>query len=43
MATIRHMALNRLQHAGDRRSMKVRRKSAAWNTAYLEAVIRGRV
>jgi predicted transposase YbfD/YdcC len=43
MATIRHMALNRLQHAGDRHSMKVRRKSAAWDTTYLEAVIRGRV
>jgi predicted transposase YbfD/YdcC len=40
MATIRHMALNLLRRAHDNHSLKVRRKSAAWNTAYLEAIIR---
>jgi predicted transposase YbfD/YdcC len=42
MATFRHMARNRLQHAKHRHSMKVRRKSAAWDTTDLEAVIRVR-
>lgn len=42
MAIIRHMALNKLQHAGDRHSLKIRRKSAAWDTDYLDAIIRGK-
>ncbi len=41
MATIRHMALNLLRSATDKHSLKVRRKSAAWDTAYLEAILRG--
>jgi predicted transposase YbfD/YdcC len=41
MATIRHMALNLLRSAKDKHSLKVRRKSAAWDTAYLEAILRG--
>jgi predicted transposase YbfD/YdcC len=40
MATIRHMALNLLRAANDKHSLKVRRKSAAWDTAYLEAILR---
>jgi predicted transposase YbfD/YdcC len=40
MATIRHMAMNLLRQPKDKHSLKVRRKSAAWDTAYLEAVLR---
>ena len=40
MATIRHVALNLLRGANDKHSLKVRRKSAAWDDAYLEALIR---
>jgi predicted transposase YbfD/YdcC len=40
MATIRHMAMNLLRAATDKHSLKVRRKSAAWDTAYLETLIR---
>ena len=39
MATVRHMALNLLRGARDKHSLKVRRKSAAWETAYLETII----
>ncbi|ASG22287.1 ISAs1 family transposase [Nitrospirillum viridazoti] len=39
MATIRHMAMNLLRGAKDKHSLKVRRKSAAWDTQYLHAVI----
>lgn len=40
MATIRHMAMNLIRSAKDKHSLKVRRKSAAWDTTYLEAIIR---
>lgn len=40
MATVRHMALNLLRGARDTHSLKVRRKSAAWDTTYLEALLR---
>lgn len=40
MATVRHMALNLLRSAPDKHSLKVRRKSAAWDIAYLETIIR---
>lgn len=40
MATVRHMALNLLRAARDKHSLKVRRKSAAWDTDYLETIIR---
>ena len=40
MATVRHMAMNLLRGPKDRHSLKVRRKSAAWDTAYLEALLR---
>ena len=41
MATVRHMAMNLLRGPKDKHSLKVRRKSAAWDTAYLEALLRG--
>jgi len=40
MATIRHMAMNLIRSAKDKHSLKVRRKSAAWDTKYLEAILR---
>jgi predicted transposase YbfD/YdcC len=40
MATVRHMAMNLLRRPKDKHSLKVRRKSAAWDTTYLEALIR---
>jgi predicted transposase YbfD/YdcC len=40
MATVRHMAMNLLRDAPGRHSLKVRRKNAGWNSAYLETVIR---
>ena len=40
MATVRHISLNLLRGAKDKHSFKVRRKSAAWDDTYLEAVIR---
>ncbi len=40
MATVRHMAINLLRAPKDKHSLKVRRKSAAWDTDYLEALLR---
>jgi len=40
MATVRHIALSLLPGAKDKHSLKTRRKSAGWNTDYLEAIIR---
>ena len=40
MATVRHITLNLLRRAKDKHSLKVRRKSAAWDDEYLEAIIR---
>ena len=40
MATVRHMAMNLVRGPKDKHSLKVRRKSAAWDTAYLEALLR---
>ncbi len=40
MATVRYIALNLLRGAKDKHSLKTRRKSAGWNTDYLEAIIR---
>ena len=40
MATIRHMALNLLRGPNNKHSLKVRRKPAAWDTSYLEALLR---
>jgi len=40
MATVRDIALNLLHGAKDKHSLKIRRKSAGWNTDYLETIIR---
>ena len=40
MAIVRHMAMNLLRSPKDKHSLKVRRKSAAWDTTYLEALLR---
>ena len=40
MATVRHMAMNLLRSPKDKHSIKVRRTSAAWDTSYLEALLR---
>ena len=40
MATVRHMAMNLLRGPKDTHSLKVRCKSAAWDTAHLEALLR---
>jgi predicted transposase YbfD/YdcC len=40
MATVRHMAVNLVRTASGRHSLKVRRKRAAWNVGYLEALLR---
>ncbi len=40
MATVRHMAMNLLRRPKDKHSLGVRRKSAAWDTTCLEALLR---
>lgn len=40
MATVRHMAMNLLRAPKDKHSLKVRRKSAAWDTNYLETLLK---
>lgn len=40
MATVRHMTMNLLRGPKDKHSLKVRRKSAAWDTTYLETLLR---
>ena len=40
MATARHMAMNLVGTAPGNHSLKVRRKRAAWNIGYLEAILR---
>lgn len=40
MATVRHIALDLLRGAKDKQSLKVRRKSAAWDGACREAIMR---
>jgi hypothetical protein len=39
MATIKHMAMNLIRGAGGKDSLKVRRKTAAWDQEYLKALI----
>jgi predicted transposase YbfD/YdcC len=41
MAIVKHMALNLMRATEAAASLKVRRKKAAWNTAYLGQVLRG--
>jgi len=40
MATVRHMAMTLLRGPKDKHSLKVRRRSAAWDTSHLEAMLR---
>lgn len=40
MATVRHMAMNLLRGPKDKHSLKVRRRSAAWDTNDLKALLR---
>jgi predicted transposase YbfD/YdcC len=40
MATVRHMAVNLVRTTSGRHSLKVRRKRAAWNVEYLDAILR---
>ena len=40
MATVRQMAMNLLRRPKDKHSVRVRRKSAAWDTTCLEALLR---
>jgi len=41
MAVVKHMALNLLRSTKPGASLKVRRKKAAWDTAYLGDVLSG--
>jgi len=38
MAVVRHFALNLIRNANDKKSLKLRRKIASWNTAYLSSL-----
>ena len=39
MAVVRHFALNLVRSAGDKRSIKLRRKVAGWNPDYLDTLL----
>jgi len=39
MAVVRHFALNLVRAAGDKHSIKLRRKRAAWTTEYLSQIL----
>ena len=41
MAVVRHFALNLVRSATDKRSIKLRRKAAAWKTEYLADLLNG--
>ena len=43
MAVVRHFALNLVRAAKDTRSIKLRRKLAAWTPDYLDRLLRERV
>jgi hypothetical protein len=42
MATVRHFALNLVRAAKDNRSIKTRRKLAAWDPEYLHTLLASR-
>ena len=42
MAVVRHFALNLVRSLGDKRSIKLRRKRAAWATGYLNQILTAR-
>jgi predicted transposase YbfD/YdcC len=39
MAVVRHFAINLVRNAGDKRSLKLRRKHAGWRTDYLDQIL----
>ena len=39
MAVVRHFAINLVRTVTDKRSIKLRRKAAAWDVAYLASVL----
>ncbi len=39
MAVVRHFAINLVRAASDKKSIKLRRKIAAWDTKYLESIL----
>jgi predicted transposase YbfD/YdcC len=39
MAIVRHFAINLVRAAADKKTIKLRRKSAAWDTTYLAAIL----
>ncbi len=41
MALMRHSAINIFKQVGDTASLKIRRKTAAWDDSYLKAAIKG--
>lgn len=43
MAVVRHFALNLVRSAKDKKSIKLRRKMAAWTPTYLEQILREQV
>ena len=43
MAVVRHFALNLVRSATDKRSIKLRRKAAAWKTDYLGNLLAGQI
>lgn len=43
MAVVRHFALNLVRSAADKRSIKLRRKAAAWKADYLQQLLTGQI
>ena len=43
MAVVRHFALNLVRAATDKKSVKLRRKVAGWDTAYLDGILNERI
>ncbi|MDE2581293.1 MAG: ISAs1 family transposase, partial [Rhodospirillales bacterium] len=39
MAVVRHFALNLVRAGKDKRSVKLRRKVAGWDTGYLDGIL----
>ncbi len=40
MAVVRHFAINLVRTVADKKSIKLRRKAAAWDVRYLAAILR---
>jgi hypothetical protein len=43
MAVVRHFALNIVRTAADGKSLKLRRKRAAWATSYLNQLLQAQI